>query len=879
MSTLPRDPDSGARLRVLILEDNPDDAELVLRELRRGGFEPAWERVETAEDFSAALTHEWDIILTDFSMPHFNAFDALEILEGRQNAPPCIVVSGTIGEDTAVAAIKAGAADYLMKDRLARLAATVRRELRDQAVRRLHDAEQRRAQEAIQKLLTAIENTVDSIVMTDPDGRINYVNPGFQKLYGYSKEEVAGKTPRVLKSGKHDAAYYRAFWGSLISGAGFRGEVVNRTKDGRLVTAEMTASAIFDDSGKRTGYIAVHHDVTEKKRAEEKLRASEARLLAIIETEPECVKTIDRNGKISNMNRAGLAMLEADSLAELQRRDLLEFLLPEYRAPFTALHERVMKGESGSLEFEVTGLRGTRRWLDTHAAPLRDADGRVEGLLGIARDVTERKHAGEALRESEARFRGAFETSPIGMALVAPDGRWIQINHRLCEITGYSRQELLSRTFQDITHPDDLAKDLALVSQVLEGEIPFYQMEKRYIHKAGHSIWTHLTVALVRDPQGAPLHFVSQIEDITTRKSAEGDLKASEERFRELAENIQEVFWLTDPARNEMLYVSPAYETIWGRTCESLYASPRTWLDSIHPDDRKRVIEAVATKQTNGTYDEEYRIRRPDGEIRWIHDRAFAVRDSFGAVTRVVGVAVDVTGKRRAEDELRESQKQLRALSAHLQTIREDERTGIARELHDELGQSLTALKMDLASIRGMCAGGPDARKAAVQKIDAASQVADGMIHTVRRISSELRPGMLDDLGLFPAIEWLAQDFSQRTGISVRIASEIGSVALDRAQSTAIFRILQETLTNVARHSKATEVSGLVRESGGAFELEIRDNGKGFPLSILHEASSLGLIGMRERAGSVGGSIEFLSAPGDGTTVRLRVPLPGKNPS
>ncbi len=492
MSTLPGSPDSGSRLRVLILEDNPDDAELVLRELRRGGFEPEWERVETAEDFSAALTHEWDVILTDFSMPHFNAFGALEILEGRQNAPPCIVVSGTIGEDTAVAAIKAGAADYIMKDRLARLAGTIRRELRDQAIRRLHEAEQRKAQEAIRKLLTAIEQTVDSIVMTDPEGRIQYVNPGFQKLYGYSKEEVIGKTPRILKSDRHDEAYYRTFWSSLVSGEGFRGEIVNKTQDGRLLTVELSAKAIFDESGKRTGFIAVHHDISQKK---------------------------------------------------------------------------------------------------------------------------------------------------------------------------------------------------------------------------------------------------------------------------------------------------------------------------------------------------------------------------------------------RAEDELRESQEQLRALSAHLQTVREDERTGIARELHDELGQALTALKMDLASIRGMLAGVPDARKAAIQKIEAASQVADGMIHTVRRISSELRPGMLDDLGLLPSIEWLAQDFSQRNGIPIRIASEIGSVDLDRAQSTAIFRILQETLTNVARHAKATEVGGRIRVSDAGLELEIRDNGQGFSSSRLHEASSLGLIGMRERAGSVGGSIEFVSTPGDGTTVRLLVPL------
>ena len=336
---------------MLIVEDNPDDAELVLRELRRGGFEPVWERVETAEDFSAALTHEWDVILTDFSMPHFNAFGALEILEGRQNAPPCIVVSGTIGEDTAVAAIKAGAADYIMKDRLARLAGAIRRELRDRAIRRLHEAEQRKAHEAIRKLLAAIEQTVDSIVMTDPDGRINYVNPGFQKLYGYSREEVAGKTPRVLKSGQHDAAYYRTFWGTLISGAGFRGEIVNRAKDGRLVTVEMSASAIFDETGKRTGYIAVHHDISEKKRAEDSLRASETalrkselRLRTVIETEPECVKAVDRSGRVVDMNAAGLAMLEAGSLSEVQQRPLLDFLLPAVQGfvcrPAPEGHER-----------------------------------------------------------------------------------------------------------------------------------------------------------------------------------------------------------------------------------------------------------------------------------------------------------------------------------------------------------------------------------------------------------------------------------------------------------------------------------------------------------------------------------------------------------
>ena len=497
MSTRSRDPEGGAPLRVLILEDNPDDAELVLRELRRGGFDLAWDRVQSAEDFGAALQREWDIILSDFSMPSFNAFAALEILEGRRDAPPLIVVSGTIGEDTAVAAIKAGAQDYIMKDRPARLAEAVRRELRRTAVRRIHEADHRRSQEAIRKLLAAIEHTADVIVMTDPEGRISYVNPAFQRLYGYSSEEAVGQTPRILKSGRHDAEFYRAFWAALLSGGGFRGEVLNRSRDGRIVPVEMSADAIFDESGMRIGFVAVHHDVSDRKAAEEAIRSS---------------------------------------------------------------------------------------------------------------------------------------------------------------------------------------------------------------------------------------------------------------------------------------------------------------------------------------------------------------------------------------------REQLRALSAHLQDVREEERTGIARELHDELGQALTALKMDLASIGHLLGNGADARETAERRIRAASDVADGMILTVRRISSELRPGMLDDLGLWAALEWLAQDFGDRTRIACRFQSEGTDPGLDRRQATAVFRILQETLTNVARHAAASEVDVRLRGSRDSVDLVVRDNGKGFPPSALEDASSLGIIGMRERASSARGSIEFDSRPGEATTMRLHVPA-GSGPA
>jgi PAS domain S-box-containing protein len=287
------------------------------------------------------------------------------------------------------------------------------------------------------------------------------------------------------------------------------------------------------------------------------------------------------------------------------------------------------------------------------AAWLYQADVELDDAL---QDIEARKRAEEMLRESEQRFRATFEQAAVGIAHVALDGHWLRVNRRLCDIVGYTELELRAGTFQDITHPDDLDKDLGYVREMLDGKIETYSMEKRYFRKDGSVAWVDLTVSLVREPSGRPKYFISVVQDIDARKQAQSALRESEERFRLITETIGEVFWMADTQLRRIFYISPGYEWIWGRSRESLYQAPRSFLDAVHPEDRARTIADLDDQTTGQPFDHEYRIIRPDGSIRWIWDRGFPVRNESGPVTRYVGVAQDITEPRRLYEQLRESE-------------------------------------------------------------------------------------------------------------------------------------------------------------------------------------------------------------------------------
>ncbi len=240
------------------------------------------------------------------------------------------------------------------------------------------------------------------------------------------------------------------------------------------------------------------------------------------------------------------------------------------------------------------------------------------------------------------------------------------------------------------------------------------------------------------------------------------------------------------------------------------------------------------------------------------------------AVQRAMREADGRAERKRAEDKLRRSLDQLRALSVYLQYVREDERIRISRQVHDELGQALTGLKMDLYWLANRL---PKKFKTVHEKTRAMSAHIDATIQTVRRISTELRPGILDDLGLVAAIEWQAQEFQKRTGIACSVTSGVKEPILDQDLNTAFFRIFQETLTNIIRHARATRVDVLLTLEGNRLALEVKDNGRGISEAEINNTKSIGLLGMRERAALLDGDLAISGVAGQGTTVLVRIPL------
>ncbi|MGN6314804.1 PAS domain-containing protein [Trinickia sp.] len=355
------------------------------------------------------------------------------------------------------------------------------------------------------------------------------------------------------------------------------------------------------------------------------------------------------------------------------------------------------------------------------------------------------------------------------------------------------------------------------------------------------------------------------------RNRASAELAASEERFQLAVSGASAGLWDWNP-RTGALYLSPHFREIVGHDEDELPNDMQAHYQIIHPDDVERVAQALrAHTQERHPYDVEYRVRTRAGEYRWIQSRAQALWDASGTAYRMVGWILDVTERRRANEALRESREELQRLSANIEHIREEEKTRIARELHDDLGQLLTALKIDMGHFEQTIEAKMDeASRGALRRIYG---VIDQLVASVRRIAADLRPVMLDDLGPIPAIDWFIQEFSARHGIAVHAQLDAGDVGFNRDSGTEVFRIVQEALTNIARHSGASEVTIEIAREDPFCMVKISDNGRGALSDARRNRKSFGLIGMRERAARLGGELAVRTAPGQGFALTVTLPL------
>jgi PAS domain S-box-containing protein len=404
---------------------------------------------------------------------------------------------------------------------------------------------------------------------------------------------------------------------------------------------------------------------------ESTLQYSEARYRLLYDNNPSMYFTLSPDGTVVSVNQFGATQLGYQP-DELIGQSVLKVFKPEEHAEVLGQLAICTASPLKVFQWEIQKVRkdGSTLWVKERAQAVMDHLGQILALV-VCEDITERRLSEDYMRESEERWRALFEHAGVGMAQLDLNGHFLRVNPRLCELLGYSSRTLLQRRFQDLTHPDDLEANLHLLDELMAGKRPSFSIEKRYRRSDDVWVWTDLTVSLVRNASSAPAYFIAVIQDIGDRKRAEAALQKSETRFRQIAETIEEVVWSADPTIGKTLYISPAYERVWGRTCASLYENPQSFIDSIHAEDKARVMTGLLEHRDGLPFDHEYRIIRPDGTVRWIWDRGFPVRDpGTGHLTHYVGVALDITERRQAEEALRLSESAIRAL--HDITSRKD---------------------------------------------------------------------------------------------------------------------------------------------------------------------------------------------------------------
>jgi PAS domain S-box-containing protein len=522
-------------------------------------------------------------------------------------------------------------------------------------------------------------------------------------------------------------------------------------------------------------------------------------------------------------------------------------------------------------------------------------DSRARVSFTIAPDVETAAGPGEVEPGHEGQFGMAFAHAPIGMAIFGLDYRLHRANTALCNLLGYSEHELLERTFTDLTHPDDRRRDRALAGRMLRGDIPSYRQESRCLTRDGREVQLDLTALLVKDTQETPLYGIAMVEDITERKRAEAALRASEERYRSFIINSSEGIWrfeterpidttLTADEQLEMLYeygylaeCNDAMARMYGyrRADDFVGAGFEALRTALGPESRANARAFIE----NG-----YRRLEAESVSSDVRGRKrFFTSNLIGVVVnghllRIWGTQRDETERKTVEAQVEAARLQMRSLVAHLHSLTEKERAEIAREMHDVLGQGLTGLRMDISWLgkRLKNVGDESARGEMAARVAEMMSLLDQTTAAVKNLSTELRPGVLDKFGLPAAVEWQCQEFARRTGLACESLLPEGEPSLSLELSTALFRILQEALTNVARHSGAKSVRVALGVAGGVAALVVRDDGRGVTGEELAAPASLGLLGMRERAEALGGTLLVERCASGGTVVMASIPLDGR---
>ena len=752
-------------------------------------------------------------------------------------------------------------------------------------------SDRKRVQESLResqgRLQAMLDHSPNLIFMKDLQGRYVDANTQFEQTFHLTRQDIIGKTDHDMFPSEHAAAYRANDLEVLKAGRSLQFEEVALHDDG-LHTNIVWKFPLRRLDGTLSAICAIATDITKRKQVEAALHTVEARQRLLLKSAPVVIYSCGVTGDY------GATFVSENVVEQLGHRPEDFTDDPEFWA--NHIHpddrSRILAGlatifETGQHEHEYRFLRkdGTYCWLHDEGRVIRNEAGVSQEMIGYQIDISARKEAEGQLQHSEGRLNQAIRLAKLGIFDHDHRTETLYWSPMMREIYGVPSDEPASLDgYLQLLHPHD--RD-AIVAAIQQAHDPsgdgIYAVEHRLLRRDGTVRWVSFRSSTLFEGDGParkPVRTMGAMMDITERKQAEEQLCQSELRFRALVERIGDVFWISDPPNRKLVYVSQSFADVWGRNPNDLYEHFETWLDAIHADDRARVAENFLVSILTGIYDAEYRVVRPDGSIRWIHDRG----KPLGLGTLVAGVAEDITERKQAEEalhqkqrELQNSQAQLQDLTTKLFTAQDHERQRIARDLHDDFSQRLTALVLDVAALQRHPPLLPELIGKALEPVrEELTQLSDDL----HNLAYQLYPPLLRHAGLQAAIEDYIDKAIERTGlqITLKVNNFPGVVPLE--WSTCLFRVFQESLQNVAKHAKATEVLVKLSGSSKGIGLSVIDNGKGFDANDKSgHQKGLGLISMQERLRLLNGFLNIIhSRPADGTKVCAWIPSQEKKP-
>ena len=715
------------------------------------------------------------------------------------------------------------------------------------------------------------DSTEDIMAFVDKDYIYRSVNRKFLEVFNKTKEEVIGRSIEQA-FGRQAFLNVKADYDRCLQGESFH--IQRWTKLPVILGTCMhrVFSPYRDPDGRVTGVVVSSRDITESKRIEDQLREYQRVIQTLMDNLPGMIyrSLNDRHRTMELVSRR---------IQELTGRPAQEFLTGKVhwadivhqddRAHIRWSMEAALENRrTYEIEYRIMHAGGDLRWVREQGSGVFDDSGAVIAMEGYITDITEYRHYQEEIR----RYRDIVETTGDLIAYVDTNYIYRAVNQPYLDFAGRTREQVLGHSVAEILGSDyfnNIAR--SNIDKCLAGE--FIHVQRWFDMADGRRAFEDVNLTPYRDDKGTVRGIVFSGRDITGRKLMEEALEKTAAQLREAQQIAHMGFWEFNVQENRHAWSDEVY-SIYGVDPRNFIPSHGSIGGLIHPDDRpwvERERDRAMASQDRLGY--EYRIIRPDnGEVRYIHVIGEIRRDDARRVTRVFGTVLDTTERKQAEEKLNRSRERLRNLVVRLQAVREEERTLIAREIHDELGQGLTALKIDLSLMKSRL---PANWKKLPEHLQKMINDIDSTIDYVRKLSSSLRPPILDDLGLDAAIEWQIQGFATRTQCDYALDIQPSPFEYDYDRETAVFRIFQEALNNVARHANAGQVGVTLNYSGRVMTMKLTDDGVGIPAAKINDPHSIGLIGMHERAAMFGGTVEINNMVSGGTCVTLTLPFPG----